>query len=183
MFYTKLWMAGRLSRENWRKIKIHGCYVAEWMPQLFCIMCLKIILFRTRTTRTPAFWGYPRRLTITILLSHIGSQVKRRQSQSYKFKESAKISLFKFWNKLYTRHAFWMSIVEDTERTWFFPQTDRRTRLNQYIPFQLRWSGGIITATSTRSQYVTVLYDTCGNLQQGAIPKLYIYISNLWKFA
>ena len=40
------------------------------------------------------------------------------------------------------------SIVEDTERTRFCPQTDGRTdgrtRWNQYTPFQLRWSGGII---------------------------------------
>ena len=39
------------------------------------------------------------------------------------------------------------SIVEDTERTWFRPQTDRRldrrTGCNQYTPFQLPWSGGI----------------------------------------
>ena len=40
------------------------------------------------------------------------------------------------------------NIVEDTERTWFCPQTDRwmdgrmdrRTRWNQYTPFHLRWS-------------------------------------------
>ena len=39
-----------------------------------------------------------------------------------------------------------MSIVEDTERTRFCPQTDgrtdRRTRWYQYTPLQLRWSGG-----------------------------------------
>ena len=48
---------------------------------------------KTRTTRTPAFWGYPPAASwLPILLSHIGSQVKRRQSQSNKFKEFAKIS-------------------------------------------------------------------------------------------
>ena len=43
-----------------------------------------------------------------------------------------------------------MSIIEDTERTRFCPQTDRwtdgrtdrRTRWYQYTPFQLRWSEG-----------------------------------------
>ena len=36
------------------------------------------------------------------------------------------------------------SIVEDTERTWFCPQTDRRTMWNQYTPHhRLCWSGGI----------------------------------------
>ena len=38
-----------------------------------------------------------------------------------------------------------MSIVEDTERTRFCPQTDRRTDGQgdtSILPFQLRWSGG-----------------------------------------
>ena len=35
-----------------------------------------------------------------------------------------------------------MCKYEDTERTRFCPQTDRRTRWYQYTPFQLRWSGG-----------------------------------------
>ena len=40
----------------------------------------------TRTTRMPAFWGYPPAASwLPIPLSHIGSQVKRWQSQSYKF--------------------------------------------------------------------------------------------------
>ena len=73
---------------------------------------------------------------LPILLSHIGSQVKRRQSQSYKFKEFAKISNFRILKQ--TLHATHlklidkmckyemdpMSIVEDTERTRFCPQTD-----------------------------------------------------------
>ena len=42
-------------------------------------------LFQTRTTGTPAFWDAPRRPMITILVIHIRSQVKTRQSQSYKF--------------------------------------------------------------------------------------------------
>ena len=83
---------------------------------------------------------------LPIPLSHIGSQVKRRQSQSYKFKEFAKIS--NFWILKETLHATQllklldkmckyemdpMSIVEDTERTRFCPQTDRRTSLKNMI--------------------------------------------------
>ena len=41
-------------------------------------------LERLHSEDTPASW-------LPILLSHIGYQVKRRQSQSYKFKEFAKI--------------------------------------------------------------------------------------------
>ena len=75
---------------------------------------------------------------LPLLLSHIGSRVKRRQSQSYKFKDFDKISIFEFWNKHYTQHLKLLDkmckyemdptiIVEHTERTWFCPQTDRRT--------------------------------------------------------
>ena len=62
-------------------------------------------------------------------------------------KNSPKFKIFEFWNGHYTRHTFWsclircanikmdpMSIVEDTERTRFCPQTDRRTRWYQYTP-------------------------------------------------
>ena len=42
------------------------------------------------------------------------------------------------------------SIVEDTERTRFCPQTDRWTdgqtdKVKPVYPFQLRWAGGTIT--------------------------------------
>ena len=78
---------------------------------------------------------------LPILLSHIGSQVKRRQRQSYKFKEIAKISnfwilthLLKLLDKICKYEMDPTSIIEDTERTRFCPQTDRRTRWNQYTP-------------------------------------------------
>ena len=97
-------------------------------------------------------------------LSHIGSQVKRRQSQSYKFKKFAKIS--NYWilkQALHTTHLLKlldkkckyemdpMGILEDTERTRFCPQTDRRrdgrtdrrTRWYQYTPpFNFVEAGG-----------------------------------------
>ena len=117
----------------------------------------------TRTTRTPAFWGYPPPPHDYPSLSHIGSQIKRRQSKNYKFKEFVKITnlwilkrtlhathLLKLLEKMCTYEMDPTSFVEDTEQTQFCPQTDRwmdrrtdgRTRWNQYTPFQLRWSGG-----------------------------------------
>ena len=102
-----------------------------------------------RSMDTPAASWLP------IPLGHIGSQVKRRQSQSYKFKTFAKITIFlilkralfatyllKLLDKMCKYELDPMSIVENTERTQFCPQTDRRTRWYQYTPFQLRWSRG-----------------------------------------
>ena len=54
-------------------------------------------LERLRSEDTPAASWLP------IPLSHIGSQVKRRQSQSYKFKKFAKISDFWILKKGITR--------------------------------------------------------------------------------
>ena len=69
---------------------------------------------------------------------HIGSKVKTRQSQSYKFKEFVKFQIIEFWAKiLHTTHRLkmlemvckyemgLMNIAEDTEQIWFCPQTDR----------------------------------------------------------
>ena len=66
---------------------------------------------------------------------------------------------FKFWNKPYTRHTFWSCLRCANMKwiRWVFlmiqsghnsvhrrtdGQRNRRTRWNQYTPFQLRWSGG-----------------------------------------
>ena len=49
----------------------------------------------SRSIRTPSFWGYPPPPhDYPFPLSHIGSQVKRWHSESYKFKKFAKISNF-----------------------------------------------------------------------------------------
>ena len=56
--------------------------------------------------------------------------------------------LLKLFDKMCKFEKDLMSIVEDTERTRFCQQTDRRTRWNQNTPppppppFQLRWGGG-----------------------------------------
>ena len=100
---------------------------------------------------------------LPIPLSHIGSQVKRRQSQTYKFKKFAKISYFlilkralhsthplKLLDKMCKYEMDPMSIVADTERTRFCPQTDRRTDrqtdkvIPVYPPFNFVEVGGII---------------------------------------
>ena len=93
---------------------------------------------QTRTTRTPSFWGYPRPSWLPILLSHIESQVKWRQSQSYKFKEFVKIlnfgilkqtlqeaHLLKLLDKMCKYEMDPTSIVEDTEQTRFCLQMDK----------------------------------------------------------
>ena len=122
-------------------------------------------LERLRSEDTPAASWLP------TPSSHIGSQGKRRQSQSYKVKEFAKISFF--WIFKQALHATYLlklldkmckyemdpiSIVEDTERTRFCPQTDRRTDgqgETSIPPFQLRWSGAYNNKKNYTTQFTT----------------------------
>ena len=71
-----------------------------------------------------------------------------------------------------------VSITEDTERTWFCPQTGRQmdwTRWNQYTPLQLLWEVGTIkqlakqTLCSTDTQklkFIKSLLGSCGGTCQ-----------------
>ena len=98
-------------------------------------------LVKTRTTKTPAFWGYPPPPhDYPYHWVILDPKSKEDKSQSHKFKKIAKIS--NFWILKWALHATHllklldkmckyemdpMSILEDTERTRFCPQTDRRT--------------------------------------------------------
>ena len=77
---------------------------------------------KTRATRTPAFWGYtlPPHDYPHYWPVHIGSQVKTRQSQSYKFKEFAKPSRFLILKKLYMRHTFWSCLIRCVDMKWIW---------------------------------------------------------------
>ena len=91
----------------------------------------------TKTTRTPAFWGYPPLPNdYPYHWVILDPKSKEDKSQSYKFKKFAKISnfwilkqplhathLLKLLDKMCKYEMNPMSIVEDTERTRFCPQT------------------------------------------------------------
>ena len=117
-----------------------------------------LFTYSTRTTRMPAFWGYPpppppAASWLPIPLSHIGSQVKRRQSQSYKFKKLAKFQIFEFRNGHYTWHTFclircanmkwirWVLLKIQSGHDSVHRRTDGQGDTS-IPPYQLRWSGG-----------------------------------------
>ena len=110
----------------------------------------------TRTIRTPAFWGYPPpphdypyhwvildpkskedKVKVTNLKNSPKFQIFKRALHA--------THLLKLLDKMCKYEMDPMSIVEDTERTRFCPQTDRWTDGlgdTSIPPFQLRWSGG-----------------------------------------
>ena len=135
---------------------------------IFLVVFLPIIklTWGQTGTRMPMFCGYPSvpHDYPPCWPVHIRLKVKTRQSQNYKFKEFAKTS--NFWilikKTLHATHLLKLldkmckyemepaSITEDTEQTWFCPQTDRQTEEwtdwqgeTSISPLQLHWAGAI----------------------------------------
>ena len=123
-----------------------------WIDPFMSIKLLLLLLLShniktsiTWTTRTPSFWGYPPPPHDYPYYwpDRIRSQAKTRQSHSYKFEEIAKTSNLLFLIRIvHATHTLKLldkickyemdpaSIIEDTERTRFYPQTGRRRRWN-----------------------------------------------------
>ena len=106
----------------------------------------------TRTTRMPEFWGYPPPphdypyyWVILDPMSNEGKVKLTNLKNLPKFQLFHATHLLKLLDKICKYKMDPMSIVEDTERTRFCPQTDGRTDRQgetSIAPFQPRWSGG-----------------------------------------
>ena len=118
----------------------------------------------TRTTRTPAFWGYP--LPPNDYPYHwviLDPRSKEDKVKVTNLKNSPKFQIFECWNRHYTRHTFWSCLIRCANMKWIRwvllkiqsghdsvhrrtdGRTDRRTDGQgdtSIPPFQLRWSGG-----------------------------------------
>ena len=106
----------------------------------------------------PAFWGYPHRLMITLTNESYWIPSQRRQSQSCKFKEFAKIA------KHYTGHTFWSCLIRCANMKWIRQvllkiqsgndSGHRRTRWNQYIPLSTSLKRGYSLLASLHNPIV-----------------------------
>ena len=141
------WMS--LSFLSRRVSNINIFSVEKWQNmQIYSSFFLKINSGLTRTTRMPAFWETPAAPWLPILVIHIRSQVKTRQSQVTNLKKIAKNSNFEILQEtLHATHS--LKLLNKMYKYKMDPtrtdgQTDRRTEWNQYTPQQLRCVGGII---------------------------------------
>ena len=110
----------------------------------------------TRTTRTPAFWGYPPPPHdypfhwVILDPKSKGDKVKVTN-----LKNSPKFQIFEFWNGHYTRHTFLSCLIRCANMKWIrwvllkiqsgHDSVHRRTDGQgdtSIPPYQLRWSGG-----------------------------------------
>ena len=129
----------------------------------------------TRTTRTPAFWGYPPPPhDYPYHWVILDPKSKEDKVKVTNLKNSPKFQIFKFWNGHYTRHTFWSCLIRcanmkwirwaflkiqsghDSVHRWTDGQTDRRTDGQgdtSIPPHQLRWSGGYNEWLETKMMY------------------------------
>ena len=133
----------------------------------FCISWFLKSTELTRTTRTPAFWGYapppPPPPPHDYLYYWVILNPKSREDKVKvtNFKNLLKFQIFKFWNKRYTRHTFSSCLIRCANMKWIQwvllkiqsghnsvhrrtdGQTDRRTRWNQYTPLSTSLKRGV----------------------------------------
>ena len=143
-------------------VLISFCSGAEFINSLASIWLKLEQLERLRSEDTPAASWLP------IPLSHIGSQVKRRQSQSYEFKKK-----FEFWNGHCTRHTFLSCLIRCANMKWIrwvllkiqsgHDSVRRRTDgqrdkvIPVYPPINFVEAGGIIKTWT--SNYIPIKYE------------------------
>ena len=126
----------------------------------------------TRTTRTPAFWGYPPPPhDYPYHWVILDPKSKEDKVKVTNLKKSPKFQIFEFWNGHYTRHTFWSCLIRCANMKWIRwvflkiqsghdsvhrctdgqtdgrtdGRTDRLTRWYQYTPpINFVEAGGII---------------------------------------
>ena len=154
----------KMPSETWQPFCLNfNVLSTEWLSNSMLYLPA-IRSHTTRTTRTPAFWGYPPPPHDYpyhwVILDPKSKEDKVKVTNLKKF---VKISnflilkralhathLLKLLDKMCKYEMDPMSIVEDTERTRFCPQTDRRTDgqtdkvIPVYPPINFVESGGII---------------------------------------
>ena len=152
----------------------NGCHFTDNIFR--CILVNEIFLFwskfhwslfprvqlKTRTTRTPAFWGYPQPPhDYPYYWVILDPKSKEDKVKVTNLKNLPKFQKFKFWNKHYTRHTFWSCLIRCANMKWIrrvllkiqsghdsvHRRTDGRTDRwtdgqgeTSIPPFQLRWS-------------------------------------------
>ena len=82
---------------------------------------LSLIWWITRTTRTPAFWGYPRPPhDYPYHWVILDPKSKDDKVKVTNFKNSPKFQIYEFWNGHYTGHTFWSCLIRCANMKWIW---------------------------------------------------------------
>ena len=127
-------------------------YEKQWAKFIFQIY----MIISTRTTRTPAFWGYPPPPhDYPYYWVILDAKSKEDKVKVTDLKNSPKFQIFEFWDRHYTRHIFWSCLIRCANMKWIrrvllkiqsgHYSVHRRTDgqgETSIPPFQLCWSRG-----------------------------------------
>ena len=139
--------------------------IAIWDGLLRPLYCKTTYTLRTekaRTTRTPAFWGYPPPPhDYPYHWVILDPKSKEDKVKVTNLKNSPKFHIFEFWNNYYMRHTFWSCLIRCANMKWIrwvllkiqrghdsvHRRTDGQTDKVKpvYPPFNFVEAGGIIT--------------------------------------
>ena len=139
-------------REDQKQWKNVFCYV-----KLTDKLLLKLDL--TRTTRTPAFWGYPSPHDYPYYWVILDPKSKEDKVKVTNLKNLPKLQISQYWNNLYMRHTFWSCLIRCANIKWFWRVLLKIQSGHDYVhrrtdgqtdgqgetsipPFHLRWSEG-----------------------------------------
>ena len=130
----------------------------------------------TRTTRTPAFWGYPPPPHdypyYWVILDPKSKEDKVKVTNT---KNLHKLQILRFWSKLYMPHTSWCCLIRCVNMKWIWREllkiqsghdsVHRRTdgQGETSIPtFQLRWSEGYNDSVAINIGFTHDLKPTIG---------------------
>ena len=135
------------------KITLKSCH-KQFIATVHALHCF--LHRKTRTTRVPAFWGYP-------LLPHdypyywviLDPKSKQDKVKVTNLKNLPKVQILEFWNKHYTWHTFRSCMIRCVNMKWnqwvllkiqsghdsVHRLTRQTDKMKPVYPLQLRWAG------------------------------------------
>ena len=98
----------------------HEPYYEQWITTVVTLDFIHIIFkLRTRTTRMPAFWGYPPPPhDYPYYWVIMDPKSKEDKVKFTNWKNSPKLQIFEFCNKHYRQHIFWSCLIRCANMKW-----------------------------------------------------------------
>ena len=119
----------------------------------------------TRTTRTPAFWGYP--LPPHDYPYHWVILDPKSKEDKVKVTNLKKSPKFQFWNGHYTRHTFWSCLIRCANMKWI-----------RWVFLKIQ-SGhdSVHRRTDGRTDKVIPVYPPINFVEAGGITMLWLHLT------
>ena len=128
MLYTKWvergpWLVRGWLVLQWRYLPID--FLIFLIPQISTLIRRKYVwqfyTNITRTTRTPAFWGYhPPPHDYQYYSVILDPKSKKDKVKVTNLRNLPKFKIFKLWSKFYTRHVVWSCLIRCANMKWIW---------------------------------------------------------------